>query len=381
MSTAPTTTAPPGAPSGSPPRRDPARRSRRYGRDDVAAYLFLLPFILMFLVFLLYPVVQAVVMSFFDWDLLTQSATDFGLDNYERMLGGQDLTWSLTNLLGWRTVVLALVAVVVLAARRGRMTTRAAVVVGASLLVVWVLLGIHPGPEGQWNDPRFWQAFKHTVEFTVWSTPLLVALGLVMAMAVNRPTRLAGVYRTAFFLPYVLPVSVVTLIWIYLLNPDRGLVAWLTESLGLGVVDYLNNPSTALWAVIVTTTWWVVGFNLVLFLAGLQDIDPSLYEAASLDGAGRWATFVNITLPGLRRVTVLVLVAQVIASFQIFGQVYLMTGGGPGTASLVLIQHIYETGIRDASLGYASAMSLMLLAIMLVVSLAQIRLLEEKDDR
>ena len=218
------------------------------------------------------------------------------------------------------------------------------------------------------------------MEFTVFSTPLLVALGLVMAMAVNRPTRFAAVYRTAFFLPYVLPVSVVTLIWIYLLNPDRGLVAWLTESLGLGVLDYLNDPRTALAAVIITTTWWVVGFNLVLFLAGLQDIDPSLYEAASLDGAGRWATFIHITLPGLRRVTVLVLVAQVIASFQIFGQVYLMTGGGPGTSSLVLIQHIYETGIRDASLGYASAMSLMLLAIMLLVSLAQIRLLEDKDD-
>lgn len=355
----------------------PTASSRREARTAAA---FLAPFLLLFVVFLLFPVVQALGMSFFDWDLLTQSATDFGLDNYVRMLGGTGLTWSLTSMLTWRLVLLAVVVGLAVAARRGRLATRTAAVVAAPLLLLVVLLGIHPGPGGSWNDPRFWAALQHTVEFTVATTPLLVVGGLAMALLVNRKGRGSGFYRTAFFLPYVLPVSVVTLIWIYLLNPDRGLVAWVTDRLGISAIDYLNEPSTALPAVILTTVWWTVGFTMILFLAGLQDIDPSLYEAASLDGAGRWDSFVHITVPGLKRVTVLVVVSQVIASFQIFGQVYLMTQGGPGDSSLVLIQHVYESGIRDSALGYASALSLVLLAVILVVSLAQLKLLRSEES-
>ena len=140
-----------------------------------------------------------------------------------------------------------------------------------------------------------------------------------------------------------------TLIWIYLFNPDRGLAVKVTDLFGIHPIDFLNSPGFALPAVILTTIWWTVGFNLVLFLAGLQDIDPHLYEAAALDGASRWASFVNITVPGLRRVSMLVLVTQVVASFQVFGQVYIMTRGGPGDSSLVLIQNVYQTGIRDRS--------------------------------
>ncbi|WP_225755530.1 carbohydrate ABC transporter permease [Actinotalea sp. Marseille-Q4924] len=360
---------------------DPPGTTRAGARRDArTAAVFLAPFLLLFVVFILYPVVQAVAMSLFDWDLLTQSATDFGLDNYARMLGGTGLTWSVTAMLSWRLVLLAVVAGLAVAPRHGRIGTRAAVTAAVPLLLLVLALGIHPGPGGQWNDPRFWAALQHTVEFTVVATPLLVVGGLAMALLVNRKGRSSAFYRTAFFLPYVLPVSVVTLIWIYLLNPDRGLVAWATQRLGLGTVDYLNEPTTALPAVILTTVWWTVGFTMILFLAGLQDIDPSLYEAASLDGAGRWESFRAITVPGLRRVTVLVVVSQVIASFQIFGQVYLMTRGGPGDSSLVLIQHVYESGIRDSALGYASALSLVLLVIILAVSLAQLKLLRTEDS-
>ncbi|EYR63398.1 sugar ABC transporter permease [Actinotalea ferrariae CF5-4] len=370
----PATQAPPAPPAGG---RRTSASSRREART---AAVFLAPFLLLFVAFILYPVLQAVAMSLFDWDLLTQSATDFGLDNYVRMLGGTGLTWSLTSMLSWRLVLLAVVVTLALAARRGRLGARTAAVTAAPLLLLVLALGIHPGPGGQWNDPRFWAALRHTVEFTVVATPLLVVGGLAMALLVNRKGRSSAFYRTAFFLPYVLPVSVVTLIWIYLLNPDRGLVAWLTERLGLGAVDYLNEPTTALPAVILTTVWWTVGFTMILFLAGLQDIEPSLYEAASLDGAGRWDSFLHITVPGLKRVTVLVVVSQVIASFQIFGQVYLMTRGGPGDSSLVLIQHVYESGIRDSALGYASALSLVLLVVILVVSLAQLKLLRSEES-
>jgi multiple sugar transport system permease protein len=350
---------------------------RTVGSDARAGWFFLLPFLVLALLFVLYPVGQALVMSFFDWDLLTQRATNFGVDNYVTMLGGEGLTWSATAMLTWRVPLLLVGAGAVVALVRGAKDPAAMAVVAATSLILVVLLGIHPGPEGQWNDPRFWAALQHTVEFTVISTPLLVGLGLAMALLVNIPSRLSTLYRTAFFLPYVLPVSVVTMIWIYLLDPNRGLVVWVTDLLGFDPVDFLNSPTLALPSVILTTIWWTVGFNMVLFLAGLQDIDPHLYEAAQLDGAGRWSQFRHITLAGLQRVFLLVLVTQVVASFQIFGQIYLMTKGGPGDASLVLIQNIYETGVRDSKLGYASAQSLLLLAIILLVSLGQLRLLRK----
>ncbi len=360
-----------------PPKAARATGRRSVGSDSRAAYLFLAPFLLLAVVFVLYPVVQAVIMGFYDWDLLTQEATDFGLQNYEEMFGGEGLNWSATAMAWWRVPLLLIGCAALIARIRGKGdagTLTATVIATFSFVLV---LGIHPGPEGQWNDPRFWAALQHTVEFTVISTPLMIALGLAMALVVNVPSRASALYRTAFFLPYVLPVSVVTLIWIYLLDPNRGLVAAATDALGLESIDFLNSPSLALPAVILTTIWWTVGFNLVLFLAGLQDIDQNQYEAARLDGAGRWSAFRYITLPNLRRVLVLVTVTQVVASFQVFGQVYLMTKGGPGDSSLVLIQNVYETGIRDADLGYASAQSLVLLAVILLVSLAQLRLLRK----
>lgn len=355
-------------------------RKPKVKTDGRAAALFLAPFILLAIVFILYPVLQAGVMAFFDWDLLTQKATNFGVQNYVEMFGGHGLTWSATTMLAWRIPLLLVAGYAVLRIIRGKGRTRPLIALGSGALLLGVIVGVHPGPDGAWNDPRFWAALQHTIEFTVMSTPLLIALGLGMALAVNRPGRASTLYRTAFFLPYVLPVSVVTLIWIYLYNPDRGLIANVTDSLGMNPIDFLNSPSLALWSVVLTTVWWTVGFNLVLFLAGLQDIEPQLYEAAGLDGAGAWRKFVHITIPGLRRITLLVLLTQVVASFQVFGQIYLMTRGGPGDASLVLIQHVYQSGIRDANLGYASALSIVLLAIILAVSLAQLRTFRSEED-
>jgi multiple sugar transport system permease protein len=168
-------------------------------------------------------------------------------------------------------------------------------------------------------------------------------------------------------------VSVVTLVWSYFLSPDRGLLAPFLANFGIGPIAWLSDPSFAMAGIIITTVWWTVGFNLVLFAAGLQDIDESLYEAAALDGAGPLNKFWNITIPGLKHVLVLVIITQIISSFQVFGQVNIMTGGGPGGATRVLIQHIYEAGFRDLELGYASAVSLFLFAVMLVVSIVQLK--------
>src|SRR5690606_21715496 len=122
----------------------------------------------------------------------------------------------------------------------------------------------------------------------------IAGLGLVMALALQGNRRGARIYQMVFFLPYILPVSVVTLVWTYFLSPNQGLLAALLEPLGIDPIPWLSDPKTAMAAIIITTVWWTVGFNLVLFAAGLQDVDPSLYEAASLDGAGPWRKFVSI---------------------------------------------------------------------------------------
>jgi multiple sugar transport system permease protein len=336
--------------------------------------LFIAPFMVVYALFLLYPVIQAFFMSGFNWDLLSPNRVFIGLDNYTRMLWGRDIIWSLDHDWVTRLLVLAGAAAIAywLAVRRSaRFST---IVVAAVGLILAVLLGFHPSADGSWNDPGFWIALKNTLLFTVVSTPLLIGLGLLLAVVLHNKRRGGAVYRAIFFLPYVLPISAVTLIWSYLLNPDRGLVAGFLGWFGLDGIPFLSDPALAMPAIIVTTIWWSVGFNLVLFLAGLQDIEPALYEAASLDGATGWQRFVNVTVPGLSHVTVLVTITQLIASFQIFGQVYIMTRGGPGTATEVVIQHIYEAGFKNYELGYAATVSVFLFVVMAAVSAVQFRI-------
>lgn len=361
-------------------RPTPTRRRRRSVKVGLRYGLaFTAPFLVLYFIFVLYPVLQAIQMSFYDWDLLGSAREFIGLDNYERMLGGVGIQWSMTHLL-WARLALVLVAVLLLIGpirRRSLTVWRAVGVLG--IVALAALLGFHPGENGFWNDPVFWIALKNTLWFTAVSTPIIALLGLIMALALQGRRRGSEWYQAAFFLPYVLPVSVITLIWAYFLSPNQGLLQRLLGFVGVEPLAWLASPDLAMPAIILTTIWWTVGFNLVLFTAGLQDVDPSLYEAAALDGAGPWRKFVHVTLPGIRHVILLVMVMQAIASFQVFGQVNIMTGGGPGTSTEVVIRHIYTTGFRDFDLGYASAMSLFLFVVMLIVSVVQMRFLG-KDD-
>lgn len=363
------------------PAQPPATRRRR-GRSSqraaVDGLLFLAPFLVVYAVFLLVPVAQALLMSGFNWDLLGSAPIFTGTANYVRMLWGTAMTWDLTHLALVRLVVLGLAAFLAYRMLQRRQRVGAAALAAAGLGVV-VALGFHPSSEGAWNDPAFWVAFRNTALFTAVSTPLLIALGLLIALALHTPRQGTSIYRAVFFLPYVLPISAVTLIWSYLLNPDRGLIAGFLGWFGLPGIPFLADPNLAMPAIIATTLWWSVGFNMVLFLAGLQDIEPSLYEASSLDGANAWQRFRNITLPGLSHVMVLVAVTQLIASFQIFGQVQIMTKGGPGTATVVLIQHIYDAGFKNYQLGYAAAISVFLFVLMAAVSAVQFRLISKES--
>jgi len=351
-------------------------------KDTIDAYLFLAPFLAVYSIFVIYPIIQAVYMSLYRWDLLAMGMREFiGLKNYVNMAWGTGMTWDLQQLWILRLIGLAAIPLSWRAALRGsiRKATAGWMSVAGVILFAGVM-GIHPAEaNGRWYDAVFWSSFGNTLEFVVLSTPLIVAVGLAMALALNGRGRSMGLFRTAFFASYVFSVSVLTLIWGYLLQPQRGILAAFLSSFGVEPIPWLTDPSLAMPAIVMATLWWTVGFNMVLFLAGLQDIDPTLYEAAEIDGAGRLMQFRHITLPGLRRTTLMVIVLQIIASFQIFGQVYIMTRGGPGGSTRVLIQHIYESGFRDFELGYASAMSLFLFVIMFVVSFFQFRLSPQEE--
>jgi multiple sugar transport system permease protein len=336
---------------------------------------FIAPFLVVYALFLLAPVLQALYMSSFKWDLLGSDQVFIGLRNYTRMFGGADIVWSVDYQLGSRLVLLVGGAGIAYLLSRAGTSIGAAVTLAAGAVFAFVL-GFHPSPDGHWNDPSFWISLQNTIYFTILNTPLLVGLGLALALLMHgKRSRALGFYRAVFFLPYVLPISAVTLIWTFLLDPDRGLIGGFLRWIGFHGINFLGDPTLAMPSIVATSVWWGVGFSLVLFLAGLQDIEPNLYEAAELDGAGYWQRFRHVTLPGLRHVTVLVAITQLIASFQIFGQVYIMTRGGPGTATIVFIEHIYEVGFKNYQLGFAAALSVVIFLLMAGASAIQFRII------
>ena len=229
------------------------------------------------------------------------------------------------------------------------------------------------------GDSRFWQAMWHTIEFTLISTPPLVLLPLFFAIVVNRISRGQWFFRLAFFLPYILPSAVIALIWTWLYEPGYGLINGFFNLIGVTDPGWLSSTSVALYSIVIVTVWWTIGFNFVLYLAGLQDISRDLYEAASLDGASRWKQTWRLTLPLLGRTTTLVVVLQVIASLKIFDQIYLITAGGPNYATRSAIEFIYDTGFTSQRVGYASAASLVLFVVILIVSFIWLFLIRKQE--
>ncbi len=278
-------------------------------RKTFTVIAFVAPFMAVYLIFQVYPLFHAFIASFFQWDLLTNEASFSGLHNYVKMF----------------------------------------------------------------TDPSFWGSLVNTLQFVVYSTPVILGAGFFLALALNGAGSKKVLFRTAFFAPYVFSVAVTTLIWGFMFSPQKGLLGELARIIGEEPISWLTDPNYAMWAIIICTLWWTVGFNMVLFLAGLQDIEPSLYEASAIDGANWFQNLIYITIPSLKRTIELVAVLQIIASFQIFGQVYILTRGGPGGTTRVLIQYIYESGFRDYKLGYASAMAFILFLVMAAVSFLQIK--------
>jgi multiple sugar transport system permease protein len=233
------------------------------------------------------------------------------------------------------------------------------------------------------EDPNFWAAMWHTAFFTLLSVPPLVLLPLGMALMVSRVRRLQWLFRLAFFAPFVLPVSVVVLIWNWLYQPGFGLINSYLTSLGFAEVNWLGQPGVAMVSAVIATVWWTFGFNFVLYLAGLQEIPRELYEAAATDGATPGQQLRRITLPLLASTIVLVTVLQVIASLKIFDQVYLLQLGTPGpeNSTRPAIQYIYEAGFTQYRIGYASAMSFVFFIVIVVVAVISMRIIRRAGTK
>ena len=224
------------------------------------------------------------------------------------------------------------------------------------------------------TDPLFWTALRNTAYYTVGSVVPLIVLSLLLALAVNQKIKGVVLFRTLFFLPVVSPPVAIAILWGWLYNAQYGLINAALDRLGLPPVQWLAEPSTALPSIIIMSIWSGLGYNMVLFLAGLQGIPQELYEAAMIDGANRWARFRHVTVPLLSPTTFFILVLAMIGAFQLFDYAYILTNGGPMYSTLSIVLYIYQMAFQNFKMGYASALAYVLFVIIAVVTFVQFRL-------
>lgn len=224
------------------------------------------------------------------------------------------------------------------------------------------------------GDAAFRAAVGHTIQFVAGYLPLVLVGGLLIALALNQRLRGLALFRTVYFMPLVTSWVVVALMWRWLLDPRAGIVNYLLGLLGIEGPGWWTDPVWAMPSVILASAWKDLGFVMVILLAGLQAIPEELYEAASVDGAGRWTRFWNITLPLLTPSLFFVLVISLINNLQVFDQVWVMTGGGPAGATSVVVEQIVRNAFRYGQMGYAAAMSWGFFAVILVITALQFRL-------
>ena len=281
-------------------------------REAVSGLWFLSPTLVVFSTFVLFPVFFSLFLSFHKWNMFSADRQYVGLENYAAVL----------------------------------------------------------------RNPEFWSVLTNTVVYTLGTIPLNMSLALLVAYALNK--RIVGKrwLRTAFFAPVVMSSVAAAVIWRWVYEPNFGLLNWFLGLFGIPAVNWLNDPTAAMFALIVMGVWKTFGVNMVLFSAGLQGIPEHYYEAAAIDGAGRWSKFWNITVPLLSPTTFFILVMSVIGSFQVFDTVYVLTSGGPLGSTKVLVFYLYEHAFKFFEMGYASAVAYLMFAIIFVLTLLQVKYLK-----
>ena len=230
------------------------------------------------------------------------------------------------------------------------------------------------------QDTVFLKSIVNTFVFVILVVPLQVCLALGLALLVNRKMRGVSVYRLAFFAPTVLSLVVVSILWTYIYNPNNGLLNSLLGSLGIGPFKFLNDPSTAMLCIVILSAWQGCGFQMMIFLSGLQDIPQYLYEAAAVDGATPWKQFWHITIPGLKNITVFISLSIVVSAFQLIIQPMMMTAGGPQNSTMTIVYEIYQTGFKYNKMGYGSAMALVFTIMVLLLTMIQNKLTNKSNE-
>ncbi len=278
-------------------------------------YLFIIPSLTILFVFLFLPVVVSFITSLTDWDI-------YGLANWKKI--------SFVGFENYQTLL---------------------------------------------RDKIFWKSLFNTFYFVVVGVPFAISLALLMAIVLNEEfIRFKSFFRTSYFAPVVTTLVAVAVVWRWLYNPDYGLINWVLQTVGLPPQNWLGDTKLAMPSLIVMAAWKNFGYNMVIFLAGLQAIPDTLYDAAKVDGASYWQRFRYITLPGLRPTTFFVTVTTMIGFFQLFGEPYVMTKGGPLNSTISVVLHMYNQGFKFFRMGYASAIGYILFGIIVVFTILQIKL-------
>jgi multiple sugar transport system permease protein len=301
---------------------EPTDRRKLRQHHPLTPYLLCLPYLLLLLTFVVGPAFFGVWVSLHDWDFMLPAKPFVGLQNYRDLFDSESVTFL-----------------------------------------------------------SFWHGMRATAIFTVASVPFLVLVPLGISMLLNRRFRARSFFRAMIFAPFVLGIAVIGVLWNYLLDSQFGLINGFLGLFGIDPIGWTQTQPWAWVALVAMTVWWTLGFNAVIYLAGLQEIPAEHYEAASIDGAGAWGKLIHITIPGLRNVLVFIITTTVLASANMFGQSYLVTNGGPGDSTRTAIMVMTQEGLRNFKMGTATAMSYLLAICLAVVSVINFMLLRERKSR
>lgn len=218
------------------------------------------------------------------------------------------------------------------------------------------------------KDEFFWIALKNTCVYTLMYVPAGLLLSLGAAMFLNADQKMVGLFRTLFYLPVLSSTVATATLWFWILNPQLGLLNGILELFGISGKAWLYDSKLAMFSIVLMSLWAGFGGNMMIFLAGLKGIPPIYYEAAKIEGASRWQMFTKITMPSITKTTFLVSTMLIIGTFQVFDQAFVLTKGGPGNATITIVYYIYINGFKNLDMGYASSISLVLFAIILVMT-------------
>ena len=298
-------------------RPEERTKNKTRWKENVVAYTFLGPALLLLSMFLVIPSIMSVYYSFTDYYLLTPDMRKFiGLDNFINLF----------------------------------------------------------------QDPIFLKSLVNTLEFVVWVIPLQIGAALGLALLLNKQRKANTFFKVAYFSPVVMSLVVISVLWLYLLNPNEGIINNVLTYFGISAQPFLTSPKQAIFTIVVVSAWQGAGFQMLIFLAGLQNIPGDVYEAAQLDGINKWQRFMYITLPLLKPTSIFIFITTLIGAFKLLVQPMVMTQGGPVNSTMTVVYYIYQTGFTDRMVGYASSIALLFGTIIGLVTITQRKLVKEDED-